>query len=379
MHTESLYTAASPRRALPSGTRSAAMAITASLTLAAACGGKAPPAAKPDAPDPGAAAKPAEPAPPPPSAPVAALPGAGERAFIADETGLVEVSTAGGSQVVAPGAKWCSADARANAVWFTTDQGLHAFDLADRRTRLIAKGDFENLEIIAAWGPQQLGGENKVGFAVGAALQLDGSKPAFAVAMGCDGDAAHQCFEEDLQTPLPEIAAQQKRVAALVVSDPAYVSQLAARGKQGSLWTPPPVPPAMPKKKPTVNKKRCEEDAATCGSLTAIPASPLWLVQTANSRGDFYHETRDLWDPATGEFLRRDGAKLVRTKTAPPTNIDAETSYAGMRVSPAGALSLSGAVFDASKVHFVPKGAEGLSSSCGWANGGWRITGPTDD
>jgi hypothetical protein len=132
-----------------------------------------------------------------------------------------------------------------------------------------------------------------------------------------------------------------------------------------------------PKKKPTIDKKRCE-DASSCGALTAIPASPLWLVHTANSRGDFYHETRTLWDPATGEYVRRNGAKLVRSKALPAIG-DAETDYGGLRVSPTGVLTIEGDVFDAAKVHYAPKSTEaGVPTSCGWVGGGWRIPGPTD-
>jgi hypothetical protein len=146
------------------------------------------------------------------------------------------------------------------------------------------------------------------------------------------------------------------------------------------------VPPAPPKKKPAVDKKRCEE-ASTCGELTAIPGSPLWLVQTANSRGDYYHETRNLWDPATGEYVRRDGAKLVRSKAVPPDgDAGTDTDYGGLRISTSGLLSHGGAIFDAAKVHYAPRdqgdGGEGSAGgsaiSCGWTDGGWRIAGPTD-
>jgi hypothetical protein len=314
---------------------------------------------------------------PPPSAPVPALPGDGERAFVSDATGLVEISTAGGSQVVAPAASWCAVDARASVVWFVDAGGLHAFDLADRRTRTIIKGDLGEVEVIIDWGEQQLGGESTLAFDVGAAIRLADETPAIEVEMGCEGDRATYCFEEDLETPTAEVAKLQRFAGTLKLADPAYVATLASRGKQGSLWSPPPVPPATPKKKPRVDEEQCSEDPETCGALTAIPASPLWLVQTANSRGDYYHETRTLWDPATGEYLRRDGARLVRSKTPPST--DADTDYGGLRASPSGVLSFGGAVFDAAKVHYAPQDPpDGQSISCGFTGGGWRIAGPTD-
>jgi hypothetical protein len=352
----------------------------ASLTIAllAACGGGASGTSAADTAPARPSADPAAVSPPPPSAPVPALPGGGERTFVIDGGELVEVSTAGGSHPVAPAGSWCAVDARANVVWFTADDGLRAFDLADRRARTIIKGELGELAVIIDWGKQQqLGGESKLDFDVGAALRLSGGKPTLEMEMGCDGDRAVYCFEDDLETPKAEVAALQQRAHKLKLADPAYAATLASRGKQGSLWSPPPVPPPMPKKKPTVDKKQCTEQP-TCGTLTAIPGSPLWLVEIANSRGDFYHQVRELWDPSTGEYVRPDGAKLQRSKTPPRGDDPAGTDYGGLRVSPSGALSYYGYVFDPAKVHYAPKQPDAQSVSCGWAGGGWRIAGPTD-
>jgi hypothetical protein len=309
---------------------------------------------------------------------VPALPGDGERAFIADETGLVEVSTAGGSQVVAPAASWCNVDARANVVWFVGGAGLQAFDLADRRTHTIIKGPLGEAAVIIDWGNhQQLGGESGLLFDVAASLHMTG-KPTIEMEMGCFGDRMFYCFEEGTETPTAAVAKMQRLVGNLTLADPTYVASLASRGKQGSLWSPPPMPPAMPKTQPTVDRTRCTEDASRCGTLTAIPASPLWLVHIANSRGDYYHETRALWDPATGEYLHRDGARLVRAKTPPPYGT-ADTDYGGLRVSPRGTFTFDGAVFDAAKVYYAPRDPDAWDArSCGWTGGGWRIPGPTD-
>lgn len=368
-------TAASPRLAL---------SLASFLVPVAACGGGGKHKGGATAPRTTPAAPPRKPptadAPPAPSAPVPALPGGGERAFVSDASGLVEVSTAGGSQVVAPAAAWCSVDARANVVWYVDAGGLHAFDLTDRRSRAIIRGALGELEVIVDWGArQQLGGESELLFDVGAAIKLTGT-PAIEVRMGCDGDRAVYCFENgEQENPTAAVADLQRRAGNLKLADPAYVASLARRGQQGSLWTPPPMPPPMPKKKPTVDRKQCTEDASRCGQLTAIPASPLWLVHTANSRGDYYHETRELWDPATGEYVRPGGGKLVRTKK-PPAGTGGESDYRGMRVSPSGVLSHGGAVFDAAKVYYQPKVTEddGAPVSCGWVGGGWRIAGPTD-
>ena len=323
---------------------------------------------------------------PPPSKPlpaagagpvVPALPGGGERAFVANASGLIEVSTAGGSQVVAPAASWCNADARAGVVWFLAGDGLHAFDLADRRARPVVRGTYGQIQPIIDWGSQQLGAESKILFDVGAALRLARGNPEIEMVMGCDGDRAVYCFGDDGETPTADVARLQRQVGTLRLADPAYAASLARRGKQGSLWTPPPMPPTPPKRKPATDPEQCTE-LTSCGTLIAIPASPLWLVITGNSRGDYYHESRELWDPATGEYVRRDGSRIARTK-AVPAESGRSTDYRGMRVSPTGVLSHDGAVFDATKVHYAPPGpADSDGASCGWAAGGWRIPGPSD-
>src|SRR5690606_30619794 len=126
-----------------------------------------------------------------------------------------------------------------------------------------------------------LGGESAVELDVAAALRL-GGRPVLEVELGCEGDRAWYCFEDDLETPNAEIAEKQRRAGNLKLADPAYLTALANRGQQGSLWSPPPVPPATPKQQPVVDRKLCVEEPTTCGALTAIPASPLWLVQTSN-------------------------------------------------------------------------------------------------
>ncbi len=131
--------------------------------------------------------------------------------------------------------------------------------------------------------------------------------------MGCDGDRAVYCFGDDGKTPTESVTRLQRQAGTLRISDPAYLTQLARRGKQGSLWTPPPVPPAPPKRKPG-DRPGGVPDPRSVRLADRAPRGPLWLVVTGNDRGDYYHESRELWDPATGEYLRRDGARLVRSK-----------------------------------------------------------------
>jgi hypothetical protein len=288
-----------------------------------------------------------------------------DHAYVVDASGLVEVSPRS-SQVIVPGdVSWCNADARANVIWYETPAGVFAFDLQTRASIPIIKGSLEEVEPIIDWGPERLGGENKLELRVGIAIGMGSA--SLAMETGCEGDAAVYCFEDDGKTPTKDLAAQQQVAKHLALVDPSAIARLAARGASRSLWTPPPMPRVAPKP-PKLDKTRCHEDPDACGALLAIPGSSLWLVTTENSRGDYFHETRDLWDPATGEFVKATGSGVARS-LQPSADDEITTDYAGMRVSPAG-LSHDGLVFDPHRVIYAPKE---FGKTCGWSSGGWRI------
>lgn len=305
---------------------------------------------------------------------VPALAGNGERAFVTSKNGLVEVSTEGATQVVAPGeVEWCSTDARAKVVWFTTKDGLHAFDLEDRRLRPIIKAPLEDITVIVNWGKERVGGEDPVAFHAGVELAMTGT-PRLARKLGCEGDAAFYCYGDtgDVTSPSPDLTDALKRVDALTLADAPYVATLAKRGATTSLWSPPPLPPKAPKS-PKVPKAQCAEEPGDCGKLTALPGTSLWLVTTANSRGDFYSETRELYDPTTRDFVHFTGTAIERSKESMGEGVD----WQDLRISPSGTFTYLGAVFDHAKVmHAVP--SDDTAHSCGWASGGWRISGIRD-
>ncbi len=303
---------------------------------------------------------------------VPALADRGPHAFVVDDRGLVEVAASGQTQVVSKTPpRWCAADARAQVVWFASESGLSTFDLTDRRVHPVVVGEIETREFSIDYGDQHLGVYSEVDYRVALALHLT-RPPRVGALVGCEGDAMVYCYD-DIETKKlrPEYATLHAQLEAMKLADPAYVAALVDRGAGRSLWPPRPQP-AKVTRKPVVDRKACTEDATRCGELTAVPASPLWLVTTGNSRGDFYHEDRDLWDPATGEFLAvtAKGA-LVRSKK-PPTNGD----YAELRVSLDGVLSTAGLVFDATHVIYAPTGD--WTRTCGWSSG-WRIAGVRGD
>jgi len=299
----------------------------------------------------------------------------GDFAYVADATGLVEVGPSG-AKVIAKDVTWCNADARAQVVWFVSDGGLQAYDLVDHAVHPVIAHDLNahdkagtiigSLEPIIDRGREKLGGEDAVSFDVGVAVHMQAA-PKLEMVMGCDGDRGVYCFDEH-HKPSASVIALRKLVKQLSV-DQAYVAMLAKRGESRSLWTPPPVPPTPPRP-PALGREKCTEDKERCGQLTAIPGSPLWLVVTANSRGDYYHESRELWDPGAKAFVRITGDKLVRAKD--PEG-EQGPEFDGLRSSPAGLLSLHGIVFDATHVLYAPRD---MGRTCGFASGGWRVGGP---
>lgn len=280
----------------------------------------------------------------------------------------MEVNAATGEhRELVPGAvSWCEVDARAGVVWFADGERLATFDFTDRRVHPVIRGDFTRIEPIVAYADDRLGGNDLIDLRVGAKLAMT-ARPSISVEMGCDGDAAYYCYESDLTTPQPDVAADQAAVKAMTLVDPGYVAALVARGANRPLWTLA-VAGREPPRRPSVDQAACQEDPGSCGQADEVPGTALWLVTVANARGDFYHVARQLWDPVTGEYLRIADGRLLRERV-PTTAPDQWNDHAGMRVSETGVIAERGTVFDARSVRFH---GEQLDRACGWASGGWR-------
>lgn len=302
-----------------------------------------------------------------------APPVASDRAYVADASGIVEIDPATtAATVIARGGAWCSVDARAHVLWFTSDDGLSAFDLTTRKTSLIVKGDLGRVQPIIDWGNEHIGGESAVHYTTGLQIVMT-SRPTAKVVGGCIGDGEIMCLEDDRKTVRPGVVKERREAGMLQLAEPGTVAAFAARGAGRELWLP--APTQVPPKPPAVPKDECSENSDECGALDAVPGTSLWLVTTGNGRGDYFSERRELWDPATGEYLRVTSAGVRRTKSIPdPYTSEGSTDYGGLRISPAG-LSYKGFVFDTRHVIYTPKE---YGTTCGWASGGWRVPGPTD-
>jgi hypothetical protein len=78
---------------------------------------------------------------------------ASDRAYVADASGIAEIDPATGAvAVVAQGGAWCSVDARAHVLWFTSDDGLSAVDLTTRKASLVVQGALGQVQPIIDWG-----------------------------------------------------------------------------------------------------------------------------------------------------------------------------------------------------------------------------------
>lgn len=265
---------------------------------------------------------------------------------------------------------WCATDARGRVVWFQKGEAktLHAFDLVDRTVHDVIATDMENVTPAVVWKEERLGAEDALEYDVAAEIHLETKPPSLAIEMGCDGDRAWYCYEDDMETPNQEVAATIARGKSLTFADAAYLSAVALRGAGVSL---PAVPTAStPPTAPVLDQARCEE-GPNCGTLYAIPGSTLWLVETANSRGDFYHSSRELWDPATKQFVSVVAGKLARSAEPFGAGVDYERMLASN-----GRVMHQGAIFDASAVRYSP--VDEFARSCGFATVNWHIAPATE-
>ena len=151
--------------------------------------------------------------------------------------------------------------------------------------------------------PTQTAG-NADGYEHCVALTLEvGPKPRVGGDVIADGDRVWYCFENpgDDDPELDADSASLKRGydRARLVDDAFLVALDARRESEGPRVRPELAIPRAPT--PSVDPSKCEEDP-TCGSAEYVGGSRVWWVITSNARGDFYHETRALYDANTSEF-----------------------------------------------------------------------------
>jgi hypothetical protein len=305
----------------------------------------------------------------------------GAGAVVARGDGLWLVGVGGSKRkLVEAGVTLCKVDNRAQLVWFTAKAAtagrveLRVLDLRDGSGQTVSGPLPAPEELIVDYGKRgKLGGHDPVSFKLALRVALAASPPSLGAALGCDGDMEHQCFGDGgKRGPQHLVPALAKTYRALLTATKAQgkakvLVTLATRGGERPLEA-----PTLKKKLPkvAVDATGCGAIPEECGKAKALPGGRYWLVVTENSRGDFYHETRQLYDPKTKQFV--DLGKTPPARSAKPTA--GATGIEGGWISPGGEALLTP---DGQLVH-LRKGTlfKGATRGCGWVGGGWRVSGP---
>jgi hypothetical protein len=254
--------------------------------------------------------------------------------LVSESDGLVavQVDTGEVSQLAAPGLGlgdigWCRTDPRAGVVWFTTRESdeseswdLAFVDLATPGAAARVVRGLDMPEVAIAYPDEVIDLPAAHRYQLQAVLVL-GESPRLEARVGCDGDMGFSCFEdsdddapEDSEMLLREDLRDQKAaIERLTLDAPEHLIALARR--------------ALPQRalvgagelgdKPTVRvaKKACEALPERCGTSRPVPGTPWLEVVVANTRGDFYYESRQLYDPKKKRFI--DPAKPTKTSAKP--------------------------------------------------------------
>ena len=274
----------------------------------------------------------------------------------------------------------CAVDNRAQLVWFLTKKAprtLAAFDLRGAQRFVVAKGLAEVDELIVDHGSfGKLGGSDPVSFALGLQVTLAGKAVGVAPKLGCDGDMSSQCYGDNDAKPANLLAPYKARYAALskVAANTQLLQKLAARGAQRALEGKR-RKGRLPAVK-SVDRGACSAAPEECGKASPLPAGRYWLVVTANSRGDFYHESKQLYDPKAKRFVNLSKTPPVRTPIPlgdAPSISDAWLSSDGNAL-----LRRDGTIIDFEKGVIGSKDSKASRAQrgCGWIGGGFWIGGP---
>ncbi len=241
--------------------------------------------------------------------------------LVGDE--LRRVNTDGESEVLAsvPGATSCDVDRAHRVVWVQTASALSYYDLREKEVVSAITGlpaEATDPADAYTWRVQYRKGDRPVtaaGTADGmedcAALVVEVSDaPQARGVVVAEGDREVYCeayFDQESAEPVTDhpLLAQLSQAS---VDARALVGLHVRREHLGVEDASPILPPSDPE--PVVDPSRCEEVPEDCGKVTYLGGWRLYSVVTANSRGDFYHETSELfdvktaryWDPVSGAF-----------------------------------------------------------------------------
>lgn len=262
------------------------------------------------------------------------------------------------------GASWCRLDPRGQVLWASGEQGLVMVDLlTDAEPVVVLSKPPET--IVIAYADETLGLPAPHEFQEGVKVRMV-EPPRLEAILGCDGDMVYYCIgddAEDFDAALDELQrANAAELATQLVPEEALASIVArSKGRRAA-----PVDPgrAPPPTRVAIPDDGCEEAPEDCGTASVLPGTRLWQVVVGNSRGDFYHEQAQLYDPKAGEFF-----DPARPDARSKTPLADQEGFEPRWISPSGTLALG---YDS--VVSLEGGviAEDLDGVCGLWGGGFE-------
>ena len=238
----------------------------------------------------------------------------GDAAIILDGKGLARLTKDGKTEVVVA-AKYeeCDVDDVFRVVWLASETELAVYDQVEQRLTKVATSVAVPEDLgHHSWRVQLRDDDGRIRPLAGTANGRDdcvalvlelGSKIEIGSGTVSEGDRDWYCFDEDtLASDHPVLVDEAKALAAhydraKLVNAEVLAALDKRRKSKGSkpFERPPPPPPPVVK----VDDSECKADPEDCGTLQYAGGGRLWWVTTENDSGDFYYETKQLYDATT--------------------------------------------------------------------------------
>lgn len=284
--------------------------------------------------------------------------------------GSVVVLDASGARVgtlVAEDARWCRVDPRAGVLWYQhgDELALAFLDLEGEGPPVTVLEKSPETLVIQHPG-EVLGRPEPHHFQDGVVVHMETPVRVEAI-LGCEGDQEYYCFEDEDDVDAARakrVAAGQEALAAHPLVAAEALTALVARGKDRHAIAPDPARGPEPTTLTTVPRDACEESPEDCGTATRVPGTAFWEVVVSNSRGDFFHETSQLYDPVAKVFF--DPTSATARSPKPLENEPFMPTW----ISPSGTLAVDGQVLVKLSGGTV---ATDLEGACGFWGGGWEL------
>lgn len=211
------------------------------------------------------------------------------------------------------GADWCALDHRMGLLWFERGDEIYAWDLESPASLSVPKpivsfGDEDQHVplIIKHIDDQRWLQPRHHQYQLALEIDLAAQPPRAVTSVGCSGDMSWFCYEnngedEDEERLTEELAQSKASLDALSIQNASWLGQLATRAKGRAQYKAAPAqkePPSL-----ELDRAPCDDDPEECGKALALPGMPYWAVVTENTRGDFYYESWQLYDPKTKQFF----------------------------------------------------------------------------